>query len=202
MWGMSMRSCRPRVGSALVLALALAGCTASGGVSVPGADAAAGADAAPGADAGVAEADAGRRPCSPGTLACFGEGRSGATTYFDVEVALDPSAPQDFMDRIAVCGVTVQDRDGQTIAEESLRCPKCSVRSHSLGRFEWATDRSGAFRFEVWVNDIANDPNRRLGRGVSAPYSSVGDATVKGAVLVQLSPNWLEIGANGGICPL
>jgi hypothetical protein len=123
--------------------------------------------------------------------------------YFLVDVAVAQTAPRDFLDRIAVCGVTVVDGDGNTIAEDSLKCPKCSVATHRIGTIDWSTNRKGGtVKFVVTVNDIANDPNKVLGRGESGPLNIMPNGQVRGNVEVKESANWIEIGANGGLCPV
>jgi hypothetical protein len=122
--------------------------------------------------------------------------------YFLVDVTVNQAASQEFLDRIAVCGVTVLDSEGNSIAEDSLKCPKCSVTTHKIGTIDWSTKRTGgAVQFVVTVNSIENDPTRLLGKGMSSTLSISPNGVVKGTVDVTPSDDWTKIGANGGPCP-
>jgi hypothetical protein len=123
--------------------------------------------------------------------------------YFLVNVTVSPTAPQEFQDRIAVCGVNVIDGNGTLIDQDSMPCAKCTVTSHKIGLIDWSTNRkSGQVRFVVTVNDLANDPDKQLGTGMSDLLTISPNGQAKGTVEVKEAANWLEIGANGGICPV
>ncbi len=123
--------------------------------------------------------------------------------YFLVNVTVSPTAPQEFQDRIAVCGVSVLDANGMVIDNDNMPCAKCTVTGHKIGLIDWSTNRkSGSVRFVVTVNDLANDPERKLGVGMSDLLQVMPNGQTKGNVEIKEDPDWIKIGDQGGICPV
>jgi hypothetical protein len=122
--------------------------------------------------------------------------------YFQIDVKVMDPIPREFLDRIAVCGVAVLDANGNQIGEDSLKCPKCSVTTTKLGTLDWSTNRKGGdVSFLVTVNDLANDPNKILGKGMSGKLTVMPNGVQKGTVEIVPEANWMEVGATSGPCP-
>jgi hypothetical protein len=103
--------------------------------------------------------------------------------YFAVKVGVDPTAPAEYLARIASCGVNV---DGADVDFSSLICAEGSVTQHELGVFEWSTStESGTVTFTVTFEDGIG---RFIGRGKSAEVAISPGRTVETTVTVTPDP--------------
>jgi hypothetical protein len=121
-------------------------------------------------------------------------------SYFVMQVKVADSAPRSFLDRIAICGVTVVDSAGNVVDQDSMNCARCSVKTHNVGTFDWSTNRKGGnVKFIVTVNALANNPDKVLGRGMSDELG-IAPMTSKTITIVE-DPDWMSIGDQSGPCP-